>query len=68
MSILSGPRIPAAHWGGRMLWQLADHDQLLVCWLETSNPSDVERDLIDEFVDQYGALPFANIQRPGGRR
>lgn len=60
--------VPAAHWGGRLLWQLADHEDLLVCWLETVGPADVERALIDEFVDAYGAMPFANMRRPGASR
>ena len=51
------------HWGGRLVWQLADSDQLLVCWKQTDEvPRQVEKDMIKEFRDQYGAWPYANLQ------
>ena len=51
------------HWGGRLVWQLADSDKLLVCWKQTdSDPRQVEKDMIKEFRDQYGAWPYANLQ------
>ena len=51
------------HWGGRLIWQLADADSLLVCWKETKeNPRDVEKNMIKDFRDQYGAWPYANLQ------
>ncbi|MDD6364999.1 MAG: hypothetical protein PUA47_06605 [Bacteroidales bacterium] len=50
------------HWGGRLLWQLADSDEMLVCWKETDDtPRDVERDLIAEFKKIYDQWPYANI-------
>lgn len=52
-----------AHWGGRYLWQLADHDELLVCWRPDPDPAAAEAQLIDEFVHQTDALPFANLIR-----
>lgn len=58
---------PASHRGGRSVWQLQDHAQLLVAWLETPNadPEDVEGELLDAFQQFYGVAPFANRR---GRR
>lgn len=53
------------HWGGRLLWQLADSDDLVVGWREEPRGrSSEERDLTDEFSRSYGRLPFANLKRP----
>ena len=51
------------HWGGRLIWQLADVGQMLVCWKTTSDvPRKVEENMIADFKDQYGQWPFANLQ------
>ena len=55
-----GAGAPVAHWGGRYLWQLADHDQLLVAWLVGT---DNEGDLLAAFERTYRRLPFANLNR-----
>lgn len=55
----------SSHRGGRSIWQLADHDQLLVAWAPTpgESPIDVETRYLAEFVDVFGGLPFANRRR-----
>lgn len=51
------------HWGGRLIWQLTNHPDLTFCWQTTNgqNPRDVERTLINDFVQQFGSRPFANL-------
>ena len=59
-----GKRI--GHWGGRYIWQLADAENLVVCWKATPDeePIAVEHRLIDRFgASFHGALPFANCRR-----
>jgi hypothetical protein len=51
------------HYGGRLIWQLKDSKDLVLCWksLSTEEPRDVENDLIREFRQLYGKRPFANL-------
>ncbi|MBF6321568.1 hypothetical protein OG935_25395 [Nocardia cyriacigeorgica] len=51
---------PARHWGGRMIWQLADSSKLLVAWRLVDQPRVVERSMIAEFTALRGKQPFAN--------
>jgi hypothetical protein len=50
------------HWGGRLVWQLAESKNLLVAWKKT--PGDEllqdEAALIADFREVYGKPPFAN--------
>lgn len=53
------------HWGGRLVWQLRDAEQLQVCWKEirTGEPKVVETQWIQTFKSLYdGKRPFANLQ------
>lgn len=53
------------HWGGRLIWQLKTHRDLLLCWKPTpdDDPREVEKLLIDHYEKQYGKQPFANLVR-----
>jgi len=53
------------HWGGRYIWQLADAQDLIVCWLPLPHglPSETETQLIQQFRNKYGTRPFANLAK-----
>lgn len=53
----------AGHWGGRLIWQLKNSKDLVVCWkaLPTEDPRAVEAELIQQFVSKFSNRPFANI-------
>lgn len=55
-----GAGTSARHWGGRMIWQLADHAELRVAWRECDEPRNVEREMIESFRQFHGKRPFAN--------
>lgn len=55
---------PVGHWGGRYIWQLEDHDDLLVAWNATDeDAAAVESRMLNHFAERYGVLPFANLRR-----
>jgi len=58
-----------AHWGGRLVWQLADHESLLVAWLPTPEhePAALQAELVREFFEHYNRLPFANLPEEDAR-
>lgn len=51
------------HAGGRYIWQLKNHADLIFCWKKTPNnePVEIERKLINEFSKQFGKMPYANL-------
>lgn len=55
---------PADHWGGRLIWQLEDSRDLLVCWrpCATVDAAQLESALIQDFARAYGNRPFANLR------
>jgi hypothetical protein len=64
-----GQGAPIGHWGGRLIWQLADSGELLVAWKETPGevPREVETRLIGDFRAAFGKPPFANEPHRLGR-
>lgn len=58
-----GAGMKIGHWGGRLLWQLADHESLVLAWKEIqgTEPKEVESEMISEFKNYYGKRPFANL-------
>ncbi|RYG23123.1 MAG: hypothetical protein EOO01_44555 [Chitinophagaceae bacterium] len=60
-----GKSLPVGHYGGRYIWQLSHHPQLIVACKEIKGADArlEEKLLLTEFVNYYGRLPFANINR-----
>lgn len=54
----NGKAVPA--WGGRIIAQIRNFENLEVWYLSCDNPQDMERTLLKEFETQYKKLPFAN--------
>lgn len=55
----------ASHAGGRSIWQLEDAWSLLFCWtvVPRRDPQLVESALLESFLHDFDALPFANRRR-----
>ena len=53
-----------SHHGGRYVWQLANAQDLVVCWkrLYDEEPRGVEKSLIAVFEGVYSKIPFANLR------
>lgn len=51
------------HWGGRLLWQLAESQSLVIAWKElaASEVNSAEAAYQADFISHYGRLPFANL-------
>lgn len=58
----------ANHFGGRLVWRIADRDSLLICWkcLPEGTAADVESLMIEGFKksNRKNFPPFANIGGP----
>ena len=65
-----GANLGGSHNGGRYLWQLAASDELLVAWREEAEIDArlTETEMLDDFIDQFGKLPFANLANGRGSR
>lgn len=53
---------PIGHRGGRLIWQLQNHNELLICWLTHNDPVEMRNKILREFKSKYNALPFANLR------
>jgi len=58
-----GRGVPVGHWGGRLLWQLADSQALMVAWRELPPElvNAAEARYQQDFRAFHGRLPFANL-------
>ena len=56
---------PPGHWDGRLVWQLADAEKLVIAWKElpAEQLTKAEADYHTAFIEEYGQLPFANLLR-----
>ena len=54
---------PPGHWDGRLIWQLANANSLLLAWKElpAGGLNLAEAKYHAEFRETYGCLPFANL-------
>lgn len=51
------------HFGGRYIWQLADSNDLVVCWKCVNDSRSVEAVMITDFKENHnGKRPFANLK------
>jgi hypothetical protein len=51
------------HYGGRLIWQLKNSNDLILCWktLPNEEPRIVETNLLRDFVLELKQRPFANL-------
>lgn len=56
----NGKSVPG--WGGRIIAQIRNFDNLEVWYLSCDNPQKTESDLLNKFKQQYNKLPFANFR------
>jgi hypothetical protein len=51
------------HYGGRLIWQIKNSRDLVVCWKELPNqdPKTIESQLIQQFYSLFSVRPFANL-------
>lgn len=62
--MLFGQGKDIGHWGGRLIWQLSDYDELIVCWkiLKDIDPRAYEKKFLINFKKVNGKYPFANLK------
>lgn len=51
---------PVAAWGGRVIAQIRNFQNLEVWYISCDKPPEMKRTLLNEFKAQYKKLPFAN--------
>lgn len=58
-----GQGFNVGHYGGRLIWQLKNHSDLIFCWLTLTDtePRELEKKLIADFIKEFGKRPFANL-------
>lgn len=63
MYLRFGQGKPVGHYGGRLIWQIENSGNLLICWktMISDEPRNVEAELISEFVEYYKKKPYANL-------
>ncbi len=59
-----GRGMKTAHWGGRLVWQLAGSGALELCWqaVPGRSPWGRKNALLSAFQARHGTLPFANAR------
>lgn len=59
-----GQGAKVGHWGGRLIWQIIDAQELVICWkpLPTGDPELLEKELIQKFQSIYSKRPLANLR------
>jgi hypothetical protein len=52
------------HRGGRYIWQIEKSSELQICWkeLDRDDPRELEKQLIQNFKNEFGRRPFANLK------
>ena len=53
------------HYGGRLIWQLENHENLIICWktVNEGDPRMIEKDYLSNFERKFGVIPFANLTK-----
>ncbi|MGZ2370407.1 hypothetical protein ACXR6G_11510 [Ancylomarina sp. YFZ004] len=51
------------HWGGRYIWQIKNHSDLIFCWktIPTEEPREIEKLLLEQYATSFNKRPFANL-------
>ncbi len=58
-----GQTFNIGHWGGRYIWQIKKHSDLIFCWKPTpsDDPREIEKQLLGKYIKDFGKRPFANL-------